>query len=132
MIVPNKDLFTLSGLQKWKCICSVLLKDTITFDKGEKRFNIVHIKPNQVPNGKFIVLKYLDTENECKSFESYICTRLVTFLICAGICGETLTEELFRFVPDPGSFDHIFDDEELYRKYSITSEEIKIIELGIK
>lgn len=38
----------------------------------------------------------------------------------------------WRFVPDPGAFDHIFTDEELYKKYNLTDDEIKLIESVIK
>ena len=40
--------------------------------------------------------------------------------------------ETFRFVPDPGDFDHIFTDAELYQKYGLTQNEINIIESVIK
>ena len=43
-----------------------------------------------------------------------------------------LNKEFWRFVPDPGSFDHIFTDKELYEKYNLTDEEIGIIESVIK
>lgn len=38
----------------------------------------------------------------------------------------------WHFVPDPESFDHIFTDAELYKKYNLTLEEINIIESVIK
>lgn len=38
----------------------------------------------------------------------------------------------WQFIPDPGSFDHIFTDDELYKKYNLTPEEINIIESVIK
>lgn len=41
-------------------------------------------------------------------------------------------KETWRFVPDPGAFDHIFTDEELYKKYNLTDDEIKLIESVIK
>jgi hypothetical protein len=41
-------------------------------------------------------------------------------------------DESWRFVPDPGAFDHIFTDEELYKKYELTQNEIDIIESVIK
>lgn len=34
----------------------------------------------------------------------------------------------WRFVPDPVAFDHLFTDEELYKKYNLTPDEIAIIE----
>lgn len=73
------------------------------------------------------------TKDECESFVSYTNTRLVRFLIFVGLCGNSvISREAWRFVPDPGAFDHIFTDEELYQKYSLTPEEIAIIESVIK
>ena len=57
---------------------------------------------------------------------------LLAFLIYLGICGATLNAEFWRFVPDPGAFDHIFTDQELYQKYGLTPDEIAIIESVIK
>lgn len=40
--------------------------------------------------------------------------------------------EVWKFVPAPEVFDHIFTDDELYKKYDLTDEEITIIESVIK
>lgn len=81
--------------------------------------------------------KYVfSSDNICEisNFCSYINTKLVRFLVLIG--NEVLTgvtnKEFWRFVPDPGKFDHIFTDEELYKKYNLTQEEINIIESVIK
>lgn len=129
------ELFTTLNLNKYKCICSIMPGAVSAFDKNGQvlgMFKIVYIKQNQVPKGSFPVLKYFDTEDECKSFISYMNTKLVSFLYYIGCCGTTLTREFFRFVPDPVNFDHIFTDEELYQKYALTEEEITIIESVIK
>lgn len=131
----KKDLFTDYNLNKYKCICSIMPGAVSAFDKDSKvlgMFKISIIKPNQVPKGSFPVLKYFDTEDECKSFVSYMNTKLVSFLYYLGCCGTTLTKEFFRFIPDPEKFDHIFTDQELYKKYNLTNEEINIIESVIK
>lgn len=74
-----------------------------------------------------------DIIDECKSFISYVGTKFIRFLIYCGICGNSVTTaECWRFVPDPGAFDHIFTDDELYKKYSLTQEEISLIESVIK
>lgn len=43
-----------------------------------------------------------------------------------------MADEAWRFVPDPGAFDHIFTDDELYKKYNLTQDEIDLIESVIK
>ena len=76
---------------------------------------------------------YRHTVEECEHYISYINTRLIRFLILIGLCGNSvISNEAWRFVPAPDAFDHIFTDDELYKKYNITQEEINIIESVIK
>lgn len=42
------------------------------------------------------------------------------------------SKQAWRFIPDPGKFDNIYTDDELYRKYKITDDEKAIIEAIIK
>ena len=59
------------------------------------------------------------------SARSYCYSKFVRFLLFCGLVGNsTLTPETWRFVPEPEAFDHIFTDEELYKKYNLTNEEI--------
>ncbi len=44
----------------------------------------------------------------------------------------SLNNNNWKYAPDPGPFDHIFTDEEPYKKYGLTEEEIKVIESVIK
>ena len=77
-----------------------------------------------------------DTKEECIYFDSWIKTKLVRYLISINLNGLTgvanCNNDWWRFVPDPGTFDHIFTDDELYKKYNLTPEEINIIESVIK
>ena len=93
-----------------------------------------------VPKGKYPSQSCVDctfksdSELECKSFISYLECKLVKFLVWQCISARFISfdNEHFRFVPDPGAFDHIFTDQELYDKYKLTDEEIHIIESVIK
>lgn len=75
-----------------------------------------------------------DNYDEIGYFKSWIDTKFVRFMVLIGfnVLTGVLNEEFWRFVPDPGKFDHIFTDEELYQKYGLTDEEIAIIESVIK
>ena len=70
--------------------------------------------------------------DECKSYVSYIDSKFCKFMMLAGRVGSMTCNEAKRFVPDPGAFNHIFTDAELYKKYNLTPEEINIIESVIK
>ena len=71
-----------------------------------------------------------DSMLEVASFLSYTYTKFVRFLIFNSICGlsAVTSDPWWRFVPAPVAFDHLFTDEELYKKYNLTPDEIAIIE----
>lgn len=73
-------------------------------------------------------------KQECESFKSWYNTKLIRFLVLCGLngYGNAYLDEYWRFVPAPEAFDHIFTDEELYKKYNLSSEEINIIESVIR
>ena len=52
------------------------------------------------------------------------------------MCGlgstSVYNDDVWRFVPKPSAFDHIFTDDELYKKYKLSSQEIDIIESIIR
>ena len=84
-------------------------------------------------NADTTLLISFDNEYQADSYIQYINTRLIRFLFFISCCGMHLNNEYsWRFVPDPGAFDHIFTDEELYKKYNLTDDEIKLIESVIK
>lgn len=74
-----------------------------------------------------------DNVDEGKSFISWLYTKFIEFLILINLGSLTMINERgFRFIPDPGPFNHIFTDNELYEKYNLTTDEINIIESLIK
>lgn len=80
---------------------------------------------------KFIL--YRGTKEQCESFKSYVYTKFVRFMVAIGMCASSVRNtETWRFVPNPDAFDHIFTDDELYKKYNLTQDEIDIIESVIK
>ena len=75
---------------------------------------------------------FADLES-AKSYVSYLQTKFIRFMFLMAKCSLHMQSNFsWRFVPDPGSFDHIFTDAELYKKYNLTPEEINIIESVIK
>ena len=74
-----------------------------------------------------------DNANECESFISYIDTKFVRFLILLRYARNSVNNNFsWEFVPKETKFDHILTDDELYKKYNLTAEEINIIESVIK
>jgi hypothetical protein len=97
-----------------------------------------------------------DNKSYCSSFYSWLNTKFIRYLIFLNIGSLTasLEEDTYKFVPDPGVFDKIYEDKpldgyipdqngeyidkqgnkhcSLYMKYKLTDEEINIIEAIIK
>lgn len=91
------------------------------------------LKPNQICGYNYFCIKVCDSYEEAISTKSYYDTKLVRFIMLTSLTTSSIgNDEAFRFVPDPGAFDHIFTDQELYKKYNLTDEEINIIESVIK
>lgn len=96
--------------------------------------NVSYIDKNNVGySSDYDILYYASSLDEAKSFDSYLNSKLLRFITQTSLAGQRLNNsEFWRFVPDPGAFDHIFTDEELYKKYNLTDDEIKLIESVIK
>ena len=66
--------------------------------------------------------------NEAESYKSYLYTKFVRFLVWAGCVGSNASNsETWRFVPEPLAYDHIFTDEELFKKYQLSNDDIEFI-----
>lgn len=152
------DLFTKINLDKFKCVqnCMVVNGSSSPFGLDNKALGsskIFVLKPYQVPKGSYQVLRYFDSEAEGNSFVSFINSKPISFLVCASACGQTVTKEFFRFVPDPNDWTCTYVDAphpnvvpdakgyyeldgkrycSLYARYKLTDDDIKIIESVIK
>lgn len=73
------------------------------------------------------------SKSDADSYVSYLQTKFIRFLfLIAKISLHMQSKQAWRFIPDPGKFDHIYTDDELYRKYKITDDERAMIEAIIK
>ena len=127
------DLYTTDNIYKYKVTQTVMVSAGVWADIPNYGMNPLNkLGKGQVPIGSYPIIKFFDTEEECDYFISYCNTKIVKFLHYLGIVGTTESSDFWRFVPDPVNFDHIFTDVELYQKYSLTDEEINIIESVIK
>ena len=123
-IVIVQNTFSGSGKTLYKS--GAFLLSPLTYEKDNGR----ELKDNEA-----IIAGY-KTEEQCQSCISYMNTRLIRFLMLLSVHGQHIFSSIdmttWRFVPSPDSFDHIFTDDELYKKYNITQDEINIIESVIK
>lgn len=87
--------------------------------------------PGTVCTETFIQLGTFDSEEEAKNCLSYIKTKFFRALLFYNRHSLNISRESFDLVPMQ-KFDHEFTDEELYKKYDLSVDEIKYIEEMIK
>ena len=63
--------------------------------------------------------------------ESYVRTKMFRFLLLQALTSIHITKDSFLFVPEQ-DFSKPWTDEELYKKYGLTEEEIAFIDSMIK
>lgn len=76
-----------------------------------------------------------DSKDECKSFRSWINTKLVRFFVLINIGSTTIINaNSFRFVPAPpsGKFDHTYTDKELYDAFNLPQKYRDVIDAVIR
>lgn len=125
-LVSTDSIISPSG--KW--VNSVLSAKAKSYILGPSELNSNTDIENNLQHDNYNPLFTSDSMLEVASFLSYAYTKFVRFLIFNSICGlgSTGQDTWWRFVPDPVAFDHLFTDEELYRQYNLTPDEIAIIE----
>lgn len=123
-------------INRYKVVSNEMFGYSFFFDDSGKMIGSPGYRvlgKNTVCSKHYVVYRAFDDENEAKSLTSYLNTKLIRFITALALTGTTTSKsEFWRFVPDPGAFDHIFTDQELYKKYNLTDEEINIIESVIK
>ena len=89
------------------------------------------LPPNHVCTDSYLIAGSFQNEMEAKSFESYLKTKFVRYLLLQAVTSINLSKDKFNFIPNQ-EFTRIFEDSFLYDKYDLTNEEINTIESLMK
>lgn len=156
--VDKDDLKTLENLDMYKCIQNCICGSGSFQADDNGAFlgmpPVYIIKPYEIGKGSFHHLRFFNTLEEANHFVEFMSTKLVNFAYTCGLCGTTNSAEFYRYIPDPGSFDKVYEDKplegytpdengiytdkdrvvhcSLYAKYKLTDEEINVIESVIR
>lgn len=79
----------------------------------------------------YLVIGPFDSEETTRNVVTYISTRFFRFLVFLRKISQDATSKVYSFVPIQ-DFSQQWTDEELYKKYSLTVEEIEFIESMIR
>ncbi len=88
-------------------------------------------EPNTICTETYVVVGPFDSEIFAKNAFSYIQTKFFHFMMGLAKITQDATSKVYQFVPMQ-DFSNPWTDEELYKKYDLTQEEIDFIESMIK
>lgn len=129
-VVNNKAL-----MQQYKVMIGQLNPDrggvSNTKDGNNVTTKVTVLRPNEVTTATYIILGGFDTIDEAENYASYIRTKFVRFLVHQTLSSMHITQSNFRFVPKQ-NWDHPWIDSILYKRYSLSKDEINLIESTIK
>ena len=89
------------------------------------------LKPKEICTETYLVLKTFNSEEEANNLCKYVKTKFYRFLLLQALTSINISKEKFQFVPMQ-DFSKPWTDEELYKKYDLSQEEINFIESMIK
>lgn len=116
-------------IDRWKVLIPKAYRVGSRTDGGT--VNPIVAEPGSVCTETFIILNNYGTEEESNYLYDYIKTRFFRFLVYLRKITQNATAKVYAFVPDL-PMDHKWTDEELYKRYDLSEEEISFIEKMIK
>lgn len=122
-ITKNHEL-----IPKWKILTP---KAVGSGDSKSDRVKPIIAEPNSVCTETYIVFGTYETKREAENVCSYINTRFFHFLLTLRKNTQDALAKVYSFIPMQ-DFSKPWTDEELYKKYDLTQEEIDFIESMIK
>lgn len=89
------------------------------------------LEPNVVCTETYLCLGAFNDETKAINLKDYVKTKFFRFLLLQALSSINISKEKFCFVPIQ-DFNEEWTDEKLYKKYSLTQEEINFIESMIR
>ncbi len=132
-------------ISQWKVIISCLTAEHAgqTDKQGRKRIlsSLDILAPKEICTETYLVVDAFDTQEEAEHLRAYLKTRFVRFLVAQLASTQHLSKDKFAFVPlQDFSSNTPIDwtksvgdiDQQLYKKYGLTADEVQFIEKMIK
>ena len=98
---------------------------------GEKFSEPILAKPNELCTETFIVIGLFNNEEELKNVDSYMKTKFFRALVGVKKIDQGASQSVYKYVPIQ-DFSKEWTDEELYKKYNLSKEEIDFIENNVQ
>ena len=141
--ISKENLKNLDNVEKWKVFLSKTADPPIRF--GRENNEILRKpflgEPNNACSETYIMIGPFDNDYEAKTCLKYIKTKFLRFLVLQKKKTQNVSKDVFEFVPlqdftDKSDIDWSKSiseiDQQLYKKYNLTEDEINFIESKIK
>lgn len=134
--VNKSELAQGHGLaEKYKVMVSQTTSEHAGEPGKDGRFKLLStvkvLSPGEICTFSYITVGAFDNEDEAKHLREYLLTLFARFLIMQAVSSIHLSKEKFLFLPQQ-DFTCSWTDKKLYKKYSLTEEEIAFIESMVR
>ncbi|MCZ2122793.1 MAG: Eco57I restriction-modification methylase domain-containing protein [Anaerolineales bacterium] len=89
------------------------------------------LKPGEIHTESYLMVGAFNTLKEANNFDGFIKLKFPRFLLRQAISSVNVTKDCFRFVPFE-DFGENWNDEKLYKKYSLNKDEVAFVESTIR
>lgn len=118
-------------MNRWKVIVSKVSFEHAGVPDKEGKMRVLSVvqklQPPSACTESYLVAGVFDTEEEANNMISYLNTKFARFLIMQMLASMNMSKSSYSFLPVQ-DWKKSWTDEELYKKYGITDDEISFIE----
>ena len=100
-------------------------------DVSKDIYNPIYGEPNSCCTQTYLVIGPFTNKEQCENVMSYIKTKFFRFITSLKKNAQHSNRRVYQFVPQQ-DFSKPWTDEELYKKYKLTEEEITYIETMVR
>ena len=134
--VPQRDISTNSDIvDDWKVVMSKTSAEHAgQADKDGRKKVVSRIEilgKQHICSESYLLIGHMTDKDSSKNLVDYVKTRFFRFLLSSVLLTQNIAKDKFQFVPQQ-DFSKPWTDEELYKKYGLTDEEIQFIESMIR
>ena len=134
--VPQKDISTnIDIIDEWKVVMSKTSAEHAGQADKEGRKKVVSrieiLGKQNICSESYLLIGHMKTKESSENLVEYIKTKFFRFLLSSVLLTQNIAKDKFQFVPLQ-DFSKPWTDEELYKKYGLTDEEIQFIESMIR
>ena len=131
----NKVLQGLKLVDKFKVMMSKVTSEHAGEPDKGGMFKVVSkmqlLRPKEICTFSYFIVGDYDNEDEGLNLLGYLSTKFARFLLLQSVSSINISKDKFCFVPLQ-DFSKSWTDDELYKKYELTNDEISFIESMIK